>query len=222
MVHVAVREAPEHDSRGVAVADVLATFTQLRADGGVLGHLADDVDSPDSLACGEIARREYPKTLDCGLPDLYVRQAHTSPTASAMLRRHATRRAILSDGRSLRRSVRPTAISLEHRTHVMLGAGDTVSGGVAGGSEVSWLSFDAEEGASYTVSARPETLTDIRLRLTVPGALESAAEAREGSVSLGVSTFRRATIAVPVFIAVDSHSDATGSYELSVTAIRRG
>ncbi len=100
VVQVAVRGAPEHDFP-VRVAAVLDALASILADRRVLGHLADDVDSPDSLASGELPRRDDARTLNCGFLDLYVCDLYVCQTAG--LSRsvdHATRYATLRDARA--------------------------------------------------------------------------------------------------------------------------
>jgi dipeptidyl aminopeptidase/acylaminoacyl peptidase len=86
--------------------------------------------------------------------------------------------------------------------------------------ELTWFSFEAVEGLTYTVSVLPEELTDTLLKLVVPRDPESAPDVAHASRGEAPVLLWTAGSAQRIFVAVGSSTGATGSFRLSITSAR--
>jgi len=105
---------------------------------------------------------------------------------------------------------------------IELQVSDTVTAEVMEPGELGWFTFEAEEGAIYTIAVSADSLTDVSLQLWVPHDPAAAPDVELGEGMSGPFIVWPAPSSGHVFVSIGSSSDATGSYRLSLTAVGGG
>ncbi len=82
--------------------------------------------------------------------------------------------------------------------------------------EVDYFKFDAENGATYMLSVSPETLQDVHVFVWRTAGREIKLQEVRGVGPASVEFAWTAPFSGPVFISVESYSEATGTYEFAI------